>query len=77
MHKRVKKKDKKTVTNDVVKQLNKVYSDVMKVAKMATAFHIEKGDKLTAEKFSYNKTLATLTTKPGKGGAGGKVEEKK
>jgi hypothetical protein len=56
-----KKKDKKTVTSDGVKQLNKVYSDVMKVAKTATALYIEADDKLTAEKFGYNKTLATLT----------------
>jgi hypothetical protein len=68
----ISKKDRKTVTNDGVKQLNKVYLDVIKVTKTATILYTEVGDKLTAEKFNYNKTLATLSSsKPkGKGGKG-------
>ncbi len=56
------KKDKKTVTADGIKQLNKVYSDVMKVAKIATGLYEEIKDSATAQKFSYTKTLATLST---------------
>ncbi len=56
-----KKGDRKTITADGITQLNKVYNDVMKVAKIATTLYTETNDKLTAEKFSYAKTLATLT----------------
>lgn len=56
-----KKGERKTITNDGIVQLNKVYNDVIKVAKTAAALYTEAGDKLTAEKFSYAKTLATLT----------------
>lgn len=57
-----KKKERKTITNDGIKQLNQVYASVMKIAKTAVALYTEIGDKHTAEKFSYSKTLATLTT---------------
>ena len=55
------KKDKKTITADGITQLNKVYSDVMKVAKIATSLYEEIKDNVTAEKFSYTRTLNTLS----------------
>ena len=58
----ISKKDKKTVTDDGVKQLNKIFTDVNKVVKTAAVLFTEAGDKLNAEKFSYVKTLATLTS---------------
>ena len=64
------KKDRKTVSNDGVKQLNKVYLDVMKVTKIASSLYEEINDKATAEKFSYTKTLATLTNSKRNGGGG-------
>lgn len=64
-----KKEDKKTVTEEGVKQLNKIYSDVMKVAKHSTNLYMEIKDSTNAEKFSYNKTLAALT-------ASGKIDKK-
>ena len=75
-----KKGERKTITNDGIVQLNKVYNDVMKVAKTAAILYTETNDKLTAEKFSYAKTLATLTNNGvvkgggGKGGNGGMPE---
>ncbi len=71
----ISKKDRKTVTNDGIKQLNKVFNDVNKVAKTAAVLYTEAGDKLTAEKFSYVKTLATLTSSKPKG-KGGKSDDK-
>lgn len=63
----ISKKDKKTVTADGITQLNKVYTNVMKVVKTANALYEEQKDYDNAEKFSYNKTLATLTnSKPKK-----------
>ena len=62
MAQEISKKDRKTVTADGVKQLNKVYADVMKVANTAVILYTEASDKLTADKFNYNKTLATLGT---------------
>jgi hypothetical protein len=69
------KKDKKTVTADGIKQLNKIYTDVMKVTKTATILYTEAADKLTVDKFNYNKTLATLTSSKTKG-KGGKGDDK-
>ena len=72
-----KKGERKTITNDGIVQLNKVYNDVIKVAKTAAALYTETGDKLTAEKFSYAKTLATLTNNgivKGSGSVGGTPE---
>ena len=71
----LRKKERKTVTNEGVIQLNKVFTDVNKVAKTAAVLYTEAGDKLTAEKFSYVKTLATLTTSKAKGKAG-KADDK-
>jgi hypothetical protein len=63
----ISKKDKKTVTADGVTQLNKVYGDVMKIAKTAASLYEELKDYDNASKFNYNKTLATLTnSKPKK-----------
>jgi len=72
-----KKGDRKTITADGITQLNKVYTNVMKIAKIASALYTETGDKLTAEKFSYAKTLATLTNNgisKGSGTVGGTPE---
>ena len=69
----ISKKDRKTVTNEGVQQLNKAYLDVLKVTKTATILYTEAGDKLTAEKFNYNKTLATLSSSKPKG-KGGKID---
>lgn len=62
----ISKKDKKTVNDAGVLQLNKVYGDVMKVVKIASGLYEEIQDKATVEKLSYTKTLATLTSSAGK-----------
>lgn len=60
------KKDKKTVNDGGVLQLNKVYKDVMKVVKIATGLYEELHDKAMVEKLSYTKTLNTLSASAGK-----------
>ena len=56
-----KQEDKKTITNDGIIKLNKIYNDVMKVAKHSANLFNEAKDPVSAEKFNYSKTLATLS----------------
>lgn len=56
------KNNSKTVTADGIVELNKVYNNVMKVAKIAASLYTEIGDTTTAEKFNYSKALAALGT---------------
>jgi len=57
-----KKKDKKAITADGITQLNNIYNNVMKVAMHSANLFTEIGDNAKAALFSYNKTIASLTT---------------
>jgi hypothetical protein len=70
-----KKVDKKTVTNDGIIKLNKIYNDVMKVAKHSANLYNEAKDPVSAEKFNYSKVLATLTNNAKGGGSKGGTPE--
>lgn len=56
-----KKSDKKNITEDGINRLNKIYADVMKVAKHSANLYSEKKDNVNAEKFSYARVLSGLS----------------
>ncbi len=57
-----KKKDKKAITSEGITQLNNIYNRVMKIAMHSANLFTEIGDNAKAALFSYNKTIASLTT---------------
>jgi hypothetical protein len=70
-----KKTATKTISADGLNQLNKIYNDVMKVAKHSANLFTEKKDAVNAEKFSYNKILAALTVSGKSAKKGGESEK--